>query len=45
MLAGTCVFLALARFGMRRGAGDWPWLRDTLGQLLKRRAPAPPPAA
>jgi PST family polysaccharide transporter len=43
-LAGTLAFLVLARFGMRRNAGDWPWLRDTLGQLIKRKAKPARPA-
>jgi PST family polysaccharide transporter len=38
-LAGAAVFVALALAGMRRGRGDWPWLRDTLRQLVKRSAP------
>jgi len=43
-IAGTLVFLALAWSGMRRGRGDWPWLHDTLGQLMgkKKRAKTPP---
>jgi hypothetical protein len=45
-IGGTGVFFVLARSGMRRGTGDWPWLRETLGQFVKRRkrtAPAVPP--
>jgi hypothetical protein len=30
--------------GMRRGTGDWPWLRETLGQFVKRRKPVAPAA-
>ena len=39
---GTLVFFVLARAGMRRGGGDWPWLRETLVSFIKRRKPAPP---
>jgi O-antigen/teichoic acid export membrane protein len=39
---GTGVFFVLAWAGMRRGAGDWPWLRETLGQFAGRRKPAKP---
>ncbi|MEO7732368.1 MAG: lipopolysaccharide biosynthesis protein [Kofleriaceae bacterium] len=46
-IGGTLVFFVLARLGMRRGGGDWPWLRETLGQLVKRKKkqPAAPAAA
>jgi O-antigen/teichoic acid export membrane protein len=44
-LGGTLVFFALARTGMRRGTGDWPWLRETLGQLVKRRKPGTLPSS
>jgi O-antigen/teichoic acid export membrane protein len=48
-LAGTLAFLLLARLGMRRARGDWPWLLDTLRQLLRRGkqaadAPVRPPS-
>lgn len=44
-LAGTLAFVALAGLGMRRGRGDWPWLRDTFRQLLGRgKRPARPAA-
>jgi O-antigen/teichoic acid export membrane protein len=39
-LAGALVFVALAAAAMRRGRGDWPWLRETLRQIVKRGAPA-----
>jgi len=41
-IGGTLVFFVLARTGMRRGTGDWPWLRKTLGQFVKRGKPAAP---
>jgi PST family polysaccharide transporter len=41
---GTLVFFVLARAGMRRGRGDWPWLRETLISFIKRRKPATPAA-
>jgi PST family polysaccharide transporter len=40
-LVGGGVFLALAWWGMRRGRGDWPWLRETLTGFLRRRKRAP----
>jgi O-antigen/teichoic acid export membrane protein len=42
-LGGTAVFFLLARIGMRQGRGDWPWLRDTLTQLVKRKKAAVDP--
>jgi O-antigen/teichoic acid export membrane protein len=36
-IGGTLVFLVLARRGLRRGRGDWPWLADALGQFLKKK--------
>src|SRR6185436_18933582 len=44
-LAGTAAFLLLARTGMRRGRGDWPWLRDTLFHFLRRSKPRSEAAA
>jgi len=42
-IGGTLVFFVLARRGMKRGRGDWPWLADALGQFLKRKTkPAKP---
>jgi O-antigen/teichoic acid export membrane protein len=41
-IAGSVVFLVLARLGLGRGRGDWPWLADTLRQLVGRKRPAPP---
>ena len=43
--AGTLVFFVLARFGMRRGTGDWPWLRDTLAPLVTRKRRKAKPVA
>jgi O-antigen/teichoic acid export membrane protein len=40
-IGGTLVFFVLARLGMRRGGGDWPWLRETLGQFVKRKKKTP----
>jgi PST family polysaccharide transporter len=34
---GTLVFVGLATIGMRRGDGDWPWLRETFRQMLGRK--------
>jgi O-antigen/teichoic acid export membrane protein len=39
-LTGALVFVGLAAAAMRRGRGDWPWLRDTLRQIVKRGAAA-----
>ena len=39
-LTGSIVFLALATLGLRRGRGDWPWLRETLAGFLRRSKPA-----
>jgi len=36
-IGGTLVFFVLARFGMRRGRGDWPWLRETMIQFVQRK--------
>lgn len=44
-IAGTLVFGVLAATGMRRGRGDWPWLRDTLQGFLKRRKTVKPTQA
>jgi PST family polysaccharide transporter len=35
--AGTLVFLGLALLAIRRNRGDWPWLRETLGQLAGKK--------
>jgi len=43
-IGGTLVFFVLARAGLRRGSGDWPWLRDTLGQFVKRGRASKPAA-
>jgi O-antigen/teichoic acid export membrane protein len=49
-LGGTLVFFVLARAGMRRGRGEWPWLRESLAGFLRKtkraaRAPADPVVA
>jgi O-antigen/teichoic acid export membrane protein len=45
-IAGTIAFVGLAWIGLRRGRGDWPWLIDTLRQLVGwgKRKPAEPTA-
>jgi len=36
-VTGTLVFLALLLWGLSRPSGDWPWLKETLGELVRRR--------
>jgi hypothetical protein len=39
-IGGTLVFFVLARAGMRRGRGEWPWLRESLAGFLRKTKPA-----
>jgi len=40
IIMGSTTFVVLIALGLRRGSGDWPWLKETLAGVFRKKSKA-----